>query len=398
MPAATGPKPALKSNATRPIEDVIPSTLAVTAISSFLTQGTEQAPAADLRVLRWLLLVGSVALGAIWAFEAWTGVIAEWDRWFYPLLIVVFVASSTVLFVATRWVTAARVAANVTLNAYLVAAFHLALFAGDGPVAQYSLATVGFWMPLGLGCTFMFLGLRAGIAVSALTISGWVLPIVVATLVGAPAHWTSELAPLLMNLGLAQLTFVVMMIAISRLRDGYYRAQERAGLMRALAVTDVLTGLPNRRALSDGLAAQLALAHRGTQALSVVLIDVDHFKGINDRHGHAAGDAVLAQLGVLLQSHVRASDRVGRWGGEEFLVIAPGTTEEAAVEVSERVRQAVAAWPFAHDERVTLSLGVAEAKPGDGIDSLLHRADRALYGAKKRGRNRVETQALATSL
>ena len=350
-----------------------------------------------MRVLRALLLFGSAALGLIWALETRTGVITPWDRGLYPLLIGIFVACATLLYLRPDRPSVPKVVANVATIVYLVLSMQLIVFTGDGPIDMFRLSTVMLWMPLCYSAAFVFLELRQALLASAATFACILLPIVAALVLGAPPRWGTDFPILVTNLALAQLTYIVMLVAISRMRAEFVRSQERVGLMRTLAVTDVLTGLPNRRALTDALVSHLALAQRGTQALSVILIDVDHFKQINDQHGHAAGDATLIQLGSLLQAQVRGSDRVGRWGGEEFLVIAPATTLAAVNDVAERIRETVAGWAFPHGDPVTVSLGLTQVLPGDGIDTLLQRADRALYRAKRRGRNCVEHQAVAVA-
>lgn len=171
------------------------------------------------------------------------------------------------------------------------------------------------------------------------------------------------------------------------------RTQERlrADLDRSLqmAVTDSLTGLRNRRYAMRHLEGLLR-----TGGATVMMIDVDRFKSINDRFGHAAGDAVLREVADRLRTHVRAADLVARIGGEEFLVVAAGTGGDTSRVMAERLRQVVAEQPVATPAGpvgVTISIGVAEAPPGSEAQALLRRADEALYRAKSNGRNRVET-------
>ncbi|HUS67682.1 MAG TPA: GGDEF domain-containing protein [Kofleriaceae bacterium] len=155
------------------------------------------------------------------------------------------------------------------------------------------------------------------------------------------------------------------------------------------ALTDQLTGLMNRRAMEAALARETARVRRHGTAASVILCDVDHFKGINDRHGHAAGDQVLRRVAQSLAGAVRASDVCARWGGEEFLILLPHTPLAGARQAAETVRLAVgrrAQMPPA----ATLSAGVAEIGNGESAESALRRADACLYRAKAGGRNRVE--------
>ncbi len=161
--------------------------------------------------------------------------------------------------------------------------------------------------------------------------------------------------------------------------------------IQALATRDELTGLFNRRHLQNVLAQELARFHRDGQAFSVCLLDIDHFKQINDSRGHEAGDKVLRTLAESIQTSVRSVDCFGRFGGEEFLLILPATSLAGAQQKAERLRQLVEALEFPElgsDLRVTVSIGVAEAG-NEPFDATLRRADTALYVAKKAGRNRV---------
>lgn len=170
------------------------------------------------------------------------------------------------------------------------------------------------------------------------------------------------------------------------------------GNLRSLAIaetraaTDALTGLPNARACRDTLKRMVAHAGRTVSPLSALMLDLDHFKQINDRFGHGAGDDVLAAVGAVLQTTLRASDFAGRYGGEEFLMLLPDTDVHGGREVANKVRQAISRIHVAHVERtVTVSVGIAsyprDARNGD---ELLRQADRALYMAKSAGRDRVE--------
>lgn len=163
---------------------------------------------------------------------------------------------------------------------------------------------------------------------------------------------------------------------------------------------DALTGLLNRRAFLPALEIEVARAARYRTGLGVLLIDVDHFKAINDRHGHGAGDQVLSGLGRLLASTLRNVDVVARWGGEEFVAMLPSSDVEGARRAAERVRAAAAALsvttPSGEALHVTISVGVAVHQSADTADGLVDRADRAMYLAKTGGRNRVEVACSAT--
>ena len=171
--------------------------------------------------------------------------------------------------------------------------------------------------------------------------------------------------------------------------------------LREARDTDSLTGLWNRRAITASAKAELARIERCGTRMSVVLLDVDHFKQINDTHGHHVGDQALCLVASTVLQHVRPYDVVGRWGGEEFLVLLPNTELGVAVSIAERVRTRIHTTSLALENgqhiQLSASFGVANAEPTDNetLDSLLQRADQALYRAKAGGRNRVCTAVAA---
>jgi two-component system cell cycle response regulator len=163
---------------------------------------------------------------------------------------------------------------------------------------------------------------------------------------------------------------------------------------RRLATTDPLTGLLNRRAFLDALTRERSRADRHQFPISLLLLDVDHFKSVNDRHGHAAGDTVLRGVAEVLARVARRSDYVGRWGGEEFVLALAQTGGAGAEVAAERLRRgisrAVHAMPGGAELKVTVSIGVASSDSPWSPESLIGAADRAMYLAKDRGRDRVE--------
>ncbi len=163
--------------------------------------------------------------------------------------------------------------------------------------------------------------------------------------------------------------------------------------MRILAMTDELTKLPNRRHILTFLGDQAKTAYENEQPISIVVFDIDHFKQVNDQYGHDGGDAALKAVANIANQALRRGDKVGRIGGEEFLVVLPGTEHGSAMEIAERLRRSVEATEFDRllgDLRMTISLGVSEWKAGhESIDALVKRADLALYEAKHSGRNKV---------
>lgn len=174
------------------------------------------------------------------------------------------------------------------------------------------------------------------------------------------------------------------LIAINR------RLAEREAEIHNLSVTDQLTGLGNRRRLDESLATVISAARQHDVPFCVVMVDLDHFKAVNDAFGHAVGDSLLQSLGQTLEEGVRSTDTVCRFGGEEFAIVMPDIEMHGACACSERIRVSVESLPQAEGmPRVTATFGVAQWQPGDTADTLLQRADQSLYQGKAEGRNRV---------
>lgn len=175
------------------------------------------------------------------------------------------------------------------------------------------------------------------------------------------------------------------------------RLTDQNAELERLATTDSLTGLANRRSLFDHLGQEVYRAQRYGTALSLVMFDIDHFKRINDSWGHAAGDCVLREIGRETQQLLRKTDRAGRYGGEEFVVLLPETNLAEARWLARRLMQQISTMVVALADAppisVTISVGIATLAPDESGDALVHRADQALFKAKQGGRNRIEVAA-----
>lgn len=210
-----------------------------------------------------------------------------------------------------------------------------------------------------------------------------------------PGRWLAWVA--LAGLAVAGLAIIVLISGLARQRAQLIM---QGDALAHLAAVDALTGLRNRRAIEEYLHDALSAARRHDLPLSLLVIDVDHFKNFNDQLGHRSGDAVLAHAAQVMDGALRAEDAIGRWGGEEFLVVMPGTDEEGAVSATERLREALAADQpqEANGLPLTVTIGVAEWQQEE-MNELVSRADRALYRGKAAGRDtaRVSTVMAAVT-
>jgi len=194
----------------------------------------------------------------------------------------------------------------------------------------------------------------------------------------------------------ARIYAVMRMKALQdELKERNKQLEELTKRLELMAITDHLTGIYNRRHFEKIIETEFAKVLRYNISLSCLMIDVDHFKRINDRYGHDVGDYVLKKIAELISSSLREVDVIARWGGEEFIVLLPNTTKEDAKGVAERILKSVSEYRFKglpSDERVTVSIGIASVgdEMVDKWERLIKVADDALYKAKTMGRNRVE--------
>lgn len=170
------------------------------------------------------------------------------------------------------------------------------------------------------------------------------------------------------------------------------KLQEQLEYINEIATRDKLTSVYNRHMFEELLNKEMQRARRYTRPLSLVMVDADFFKEINDRYGHQTGDAVLKELAGMLVSNLRDSDIIARWGGEEFVAILPDTTQEAAAALAEALRVKIARSSFAENIQLTCSFGITSYRHSDTLNNLFARIDRALYRAKEYQRNNVQSE------
>jgi diguanylate cyclase (GGDEF)-like protein len=183
----------------------------------------------------------------------------------------------------------------------------------------------------------------------------------------------------------SSLVYIISLFFLHHTVEIYLKSEA----FHVMAYTDYLTKLPNRRMIEDWMEKEISKAKKFKTPLSVIVLDIDYFKKINDTFGHDTGDIVLQELSNLIRGNIRDTDYLGRWGGEEFMIIATNQNKQQAKQLANRLRESIEQHQFTHGESVTSSFGVSELNDVDDSRAIMKRADQALYMAKNNGRNQV---------
>ncbi len=312
------------------------------------------------------------------------------DQMLQPLLVVIagwFVFCAVILQIAKVRLWPFEAVTLIGLAIFVLIRFDHLL---NLPPAQVQAGIFIRTLALPVIYTFVYLALPGNLALAALAVlqSGMVA-------IGLARFWSGadpSVAAMLAGFYTWNAVVIIVLHFFSRFKEHYVEARIRADQMTYLAFNDYLTGLPNRRGIERILQDEVERARRYNRPLSVVMVDLDYLKRINDTFGHDVGDRTLQEVADLLSREVRRTDRVGRWGGEEFLIVAPETDRKAAWVLAQRLKETLESHPLDQVGAVTASYGVASFRPSDTVQSLIKRADEALYRAKTGGRNRVEVE------
>lgn len=334
-------------------------------------------PTHDRLKVAIFLLYLLAGMGVIDAFlEAWTG------NWTVAAVAIGGIILAPVTLLAAR-LTRAPFLPLYTALAFMVFMFNVGAFTQHhrpGNFVWYSIYPI-VW--------FSLAGLRTGTVLSllgmALWIAGWFIFPAISDQPRAPGDVFAQAVA-------AYATTAIFAFIYERTR----RRQEDA--LKESAQCDFLTGALNRRGFIEVANTFLDEARRFGQPCSIALFDLDHFKTVNDTHGHEAGDKLLQDVVCLARKHLRQVDRLARWGGEEFIVLLPHTNLAGAHVVADKIRQTIASHIPAHNQPITASFGIATCAANDTLDDIIRRADEALYQAKQNGRNQVVPNADALLL
>lgn len=334
-------------------------------------------------MFEFLLVLGSLILCVIWAIEEQLQVIMYYDRYGYLLSLVV----TSCCFCISHFCRATNLSRTILfiyVVSYLLTMIIISFAQSASSGSIYTFASMTQWMPITYIVAFLLLPHRQAV------ISSILVYIVILILLGLPyldvvATASSSLKGLLLHVALSHSVYLFCMFGIVKLKQTQMESELHARKMELAANVDGLLGISNRRFLQQ----QLDNCAIQASPVSLLIIDIDHFKVINDTFGHLVGDDILREVTLCMQQNLRPEDMIGRWGGEEFLVMIKHTASSNVAELAERIRESVEQHEFPPVGKVTVSIGVAEYREHASVEQTFSLADDALYKAKQSGRNRV---------
>lgn len=332
----------------------------------------------------WLLPLGALASGVAYVLSVVNGTLNPVDAVLSPLLFVGFLLMALLLWLHRISIATVELVAVVLLLVYNLGNLYYVGLSGE--LSRMGFSASALWSTIIYPLAFLLLSREKAMRVSVAYYVAGLLGGLVSVLLHPP---NMSALNSIAQFYLANLAFLALLNVYAQLRENML-------IMEQLAHTDHLTRLTNRRGLEPLLKQELQRAERYGLPFAVLLADLDHFKEVNDRHGHAIGDQVLREVALRLDHNLRQADTVARWGGEEFLILAPTTDLAQAEQLAERLIEVIRSEPVVGSIPVTISIGVSCYRAGDSLESLLQRADEALYRAKALGRNRLELEIVSS--
>ena len=361
------------------------------AINKILNGGKPQHDPIEAAKRKVFLLgtpVGVLSILAVWAIGLKQNTITTANIFVLPTLAVLFFGLTLLYW---RKIIPLRVFELIIYG--LVLAYGLCQFAATIMTITFidnSLSpTFTLWLPFIYILSFLILSTNRALLVSALFFLATLILGIASCLHFLAEGMSFPNANLLVQIYFAGVFYIAVLYLVSRIKELYISEHGLADAMSKLAMIDSLTQVDNRRLLTQLLREEVTRAGRHNLPLSVILFDLDRFKTINDSFGHNAGDVVLQEVAGVLRQAIRTSDPFGRWGGDEFLVVATNTDGNQAVELANRLRETLENCFFSTAGNVTASFGISTYQGGDSPETLIRRADMGLYKAKSGGRNRV---------
>lgn len=323
-----------------------------------------------------LLALGSLTTLAGWRISVQVNIV---DYIFLPTMSVSLMVLAVLLARDKVSLNLVKFLLLLSISSYQIASLSYITF--SGLMFLQGLSATAMWTPIVFPLAFVLLPHRLAFLFS----WAFYLIMVAIGLMGLLAGLRPNASAInsIVQFYIASLAFLSMQLVYSNYRRQYID-------MHDMAHTDPLTGMANRRLMQELLEKQCALAGRNNESFSVLMMDLDHFKWFNDEYGHAMGDQILREVAVLLNGMLRQYDTLARWGGEEFVIMAPKADSTQASHLAHRIAEVLAGTRIAGMFQVSASIGLTGFRPGDTADTVIRRADEAMYRAKAAGRNRLE--------
>ncbi len=350
------------------------------------------------QLLQIILPLAIMALAINWLIDATRGGMLLFDSVAYPVLITLYAGCAIVLFLRPQYLPLLEVCTFGTFMLYTAAYVALVWYSWRPSDDLYRFVTLPQWIPLIYVAAFLLFETRQALRLALAFFAVLLVPGGLCLLGRGVTSLQSDDMHILIDTYCSNAIYIALLAGGALLKERYIKAAVLAEVLARMAHIDDLTGAYNRRHLVQALRQAIEQAQRYERPIAVILLDVDSFKRVNDTFGHSAGDQVLAGTANAIQEQLRATDTFGRWGGEEFLVVASETDRDQAALLAERLREVVAQQIYPQVGNVTASFGVASYRSDDSAETLVGRADVALYRAKLYGRNRVETEVARVSL
>lgn len=334
-----------------------------------------------IETMRVLLIFAMICFLMKWAIDHFSGIIMPFDAAAYPICLVCFALSYGLSY--THWLKEESLYGLVytVITGYLISTSIYHHMIGNGHFSN-----AAQWLGLNYVTAYLFLDVRRA--------GPTTLLVLFVTLIG---HYCvliqqfplSDTLGVVLNIGIAHLVYIVLLWTVVKMRIANAEVRTKVRILDQHAHIDPLTRLLNRRGLARELKHLEADYKQCAQQYAVFIIDIDHFKLINDQYGHLIGDHVLVEFSHLLDSLASQNEVVGRWGGEEFVVLTKKRDERSLFDYAERIRVAIEEYRFTSVTHVTASIGICHCSEAENTDQMFNIADKNLYRVKQRGRNQV---------
>ncbi|MFT2110490.1 GGDEF domain-containing protein [Marinomonas sp. 2405UD68-3] len=338
-------------------------------------------------LLRKLILFLIICFSAIWAIDASSGMLVLFDQFSYPICIFAF--SGIYILSATNRVknTILLMLAYTIIASFLIGSSIWSHASGQG-ISLNSLQ----WLGLNYVMACLFLEIKkavpTAVAVFAVTIIGHFIVLI-------PNFPLRDTLDVILNIAVAHIAYIALLWTVVKLRVNNEKALQQAMEFETYANVDLLTHILNRRGI-DKIFKELGLnSDENQQVYSILVIDIDHFKHVNDQHGHLIGDQVLRKIASHLSRKIHPNDVLGRWGGEEFLILTLENDSTKVLELAERLRDTLSQLDITPVLSITASIGIGYSDEGKTTNDVFKIADNNLYTAKNIGRNRIIDSQLA---